>query len=245
MCAPGRAAHTTASLDAQTPGVRTTRFCRPRTSRPGHPEARACSPPKPKGDAVTAPCRSRGSRWLTGVARPAIPSRAGAAASIASRPAYRDDRETPLWRAGMFCGLPEEAISVNQNISNLFLDLHVACFARQATRGIVRARRLSAPASIDGETTIHATPQPTSSGPERIWPPLIACGIREPPQSAADGCFADLRACAKPSMLSWKTRGSSLSGVGFNPLHRSLFLDRGHPFSGGLSGVGHQCLWRS
>jgi hypothetical protein len=116
MRAPGRATRTTASLDAQTPGVRTTRFCRPRTSRPGHPEARACSPPKPKGDAVTAPCRSRGSRWLTGVARPAIPSRAGAAASIASRPAYRDDRETPLWRAGMFCGLPEETNSVNQNI---------------------------------------------------------------------------------------------------------------------------------
>ena len=88
--------HTTASLDAQTPGVRTTRFCRPRTSLPGHPEARACSPPKPKGNAVTAPCRMRGSRWLTGVARPATPSRAGAAASIASRLTYRDDRETPL-----------------------------------------------------------------------------------------------------------------------------------------------------
>jgi len=47
----------------------------------------------------------RGSWRLTGLARPAIPSRAGAAASIASRPTYRDDRETPLWRAGMECGL--------------------------------------------------------------------------------------------------------------------------------------------
>src|SRR5438105_155651 len=38
----------------------------------------------------------RGSQWLTRITRPATPSRAGAAASIASRPAYRDDRETPL-----------------------------------------------------------------------------------------------------------------------------------------------------
>ena len=49
---------TTASLDAQTPGVRTTRFCRPRTSLPGQPEARACSPPMPKRNAVPAPCRA-------------------------------------------------------------------------------------------------------------------------------------------------------------------------------------------
>ncbi|MCW2014540.1 hypothetical protein ABIF94_004095 [Bradyrhizobium ottawaense] len=32
MRTPGRAAHITASLDAQTPGVRTTRFCRTRTA---------------------------------------------------------------------------------------------------------------------------------------------------------------------------------------------------------------------
>ncbi|MGY3433424.1 hypothetical protein ACVWWI_005407 [Bradyrhizobium sp. USDA 3686] len=95
-CAHPVGPHITASLDAQTPGVRTTRFCRPRTSLPGHPEARACSPPKSNRNAVTAPGRSRGSRWLTGVARPATSSRAGAAASIASRLTYRDDRETPF-----------------------------------------------------------------------------------------------------------------------------------------------------
>ncbi|MET4296443.1 hypothetical protein ABIB06_007269 [Bradyrhizobium sp. LB8.2] len=115
-CAHPVGPHITASLDAQTPGVRTTRFCRPRTSLPGHPEARACSPPKPKRNAVTVPGRSRRARWLTGVARPATSSRAGAAASIAFRLTYRDDRETPFWRAGMSCGLPEEMNSVNQNI---------------------------------------------------------------------------------------------------------------------------------
>jgi len=60
-CAHPVGPHIPASLDAQTPGVRTTRFCRPRTSLPGHPEARACSPPKPKRNAVTAPGRSHGS----------------------------------------------------------------------------------------------------------------------------------------------------------------------------------------
>src|SRR4051812_37270402 len=59
-CAHPVGPHITASLDAQTPGVRTTRFCRPRTSLPGHPEACACSLPKPKRTAVTAPCRMRG-----------------------------------------------------------------------------------------------------------------------------------------------------------------------------------------
>ncbi|MET4117368.1 hypothetical protein ABIB85_004029 [Bradyrhizobium sp. JR1.5] len=115
-CAHPVGPHITASLDAQTPGVRTTRFCRPRTSLPGHPEACACSPPKPKRTDVTAPGRSRRSRWLTGVARPATSSRAGAAASIAARPAYCDDRETPLLAGRDDCGLPEENNSVNQNI---------------------------------------------------------------------------------------------------------------------------------
>ncbi|EIG57532.1 hypothetical protein Bra1253DRAFT_02200 [Bradyrhizobium sp. WSM1253] len=115
-CAHSVEPHITASLDAQTPGVRTTRFCRPRTSLPGHPEACACSPPKPKRTDVTAPGRSRRSRWLTGVARPATSSRAGAAASIASRLTYRDDRETPLLAGWDGCGLPEDNNSVNQNI---------------------------------------------------------------------------------------------------------------------------------
>ncbi|MET4039582.1 hypothetical protein ABIC03_001267 [Bradyrhizobium sp. RT6a] len=115
-CAHPVGPHITASLDAQTPGVRTTRFCRPRTSLPEHPEACACSLPKPKRSAVTAPGRSRRSRWLTGVARPPTSSRAGAAASIASRLTYRDDRETPFLAGQDACGLPEEVNSVNQNI---------------------------------------------------------------------------------------------------------------------------------
>ena len=61
----------TASLDARTSGVRTTRFCRPRTFLAGHSKACACSLSRPQENAVTTPCRSRGSRWLT-VTRPAI-----------------------------------------------------------------------------------------------------------------------------------------------------------------------------
>jgi hypothetical protein len=64
----------TASLDAQTPGVRTTRFCRTQ-DRTG---------------------RVRADRSLTGQARPAIACAPMRPASTATRPAYRDDRETPL-----------------------------------------------------------------------------------------------------------------------------------------------------
>ncbi|MBB4263709.1 hypothetical protein GGD64_007779 [Bradyrhizobium sp. CIR3A] len=77
----------TASLDAQTPGVRTTRFCRPRTPLPGQPEARACSPPTPKRNAVTAPCRAadrNGSRDL-----PALPSPHAPALPRPSHPGLR------------------------------------------------------------------------------------------------------------------------------------------------------------
>ena len=45
MRAPGRAAHITARLDAQTPGVRTTRLLRPRTVPPDRPEL-ACAHPR-------------------------------------------------------------------------------------------------------------------------------------------------------------------------------------------------------
>jgi hypothetical protein len=115
-CAHPVGPHITASLDAQTPGVRTTRFCRPRTSLPGHPEACACSPPKPKRTAVTAPGRSRGSRWLTGI--PALPPRHAPALPRPSPPGSRivTIAKRPFYRAGMFCGLPEEMNSVNQNI---------------------------------------------------------------------------------------------------------------------------------
>jgi hypothetical protein len=53
---------TTASLDAQTPGVRTTRFCRPRTSPPKPFGSSRVLAPDAGRHAVTAPCRSRGSR---------------------------------------------------------------------------------------------------------------------------------------------------------------------------------------
>jgi len=79
--------HITASLDARTPGARTTRFCRPRTSLPGHSRARACSPPTPKRNAVTAPCRTAdrdGSRGL-----PALPSPHAPALPRPSHPGSR------------------------------------------------------------------------------------------------------------------------------------------------------------
>ncbi len=65
---------TTAGLDAQTPGVRTTRFCRTR-NRTG---------------------RVRAAQPLTGQTRPAIACAPMHSTSTATRPTYRDDRETPL-----------------------------------------------------------------------------------------------------------------------------------------------------
>jgi len=50
--------HITASLDAQTPGVRTTRLLRPRTANPEASGAGVCSPPMSSLAAVTAPCRT-------------------------------------------------------------------------------------------------------------------------------------------------------------------------------------------
>jgi hypothetical protein len=73
MRVPGWATHITATLDAQTPGVRTTRFCR--------------TPITPVMRAVTS---------LT-VARPAKPV-APSVISVHRRPArVRDDRDTPLF----------------------------------------------------------------------------------------------------------------------------------------------------
>ena len=87
--------HITARLDAQTPGVRTTRLLRPRTSLP---IVRGLTRARPRHQQVR--CYSavscHGSQRLTGFARPAVTSRADAAASTASRPAYRDDRERPF-----------------------------------------------------------------------------------------------------------------------------------------------------
>jgi hypothetical protein len=49
----------------------------------------------------------------------------------------------------MECGLPEDKISVNQNIRGDTVDLHVVYFACRATRGIVDGRRVSAPRPKD------------------------------------------------------------------------------------------------
>jgi hypothetical protein len=54
--------HITAGLDAQTPGVRTTRLLRPRTSSHVASSAGVCSRPKPCEDAVGAVSSAR--RWL-------------------------------------------------------------------------------------------------------------------------------------------------------------------------------------
>ncbi|MET3331867.1 hypothetical protein ABIF61_000391 [Bradyrhizobium japonicum] len=106
--------HITASLDAQTPGVRTTRLLRPRTSPSASPTAGVRSPSGPNKDAVSAvsyrACRC--SRF------PALQpsSRADAVAATASRPASRDDRETPLVAGGMCRLVRQSRISVNANI---------------------------------------------------------------------------------------------------------------------------------
>jgi hypothetical protein len=77
----------------------------------GRPAPDSGSSRVPAPDAEPKRCDHAGRpadrKGLTGVSRPALASRAGAAASIASRPAVRDDRETPLQPAGMRCGLAE------------------------------------------------------------------------------------------------------------------------------------------
>ena len=58
MCAPGRAADITARLDAQTPGVRTTRLRRPRTSSLELREL-ACARARSHAKTLSASCRMR------------------------------------------------------------------------------------------------------------------------------------------------------------------------------------------
>jgi|GEM_PF-6422411 len=66
MCGPGWAAGITAGLDAQTPGVRTTRLLRPRTSSLGI-RGVACARPRSHAKTLSAPCRSRGKAIAHGV----------------------------------------------------------------------------------------------------------------------------------------------------------------------------------
>jgi hypothetical protein len=88
----------TARLDAQTPGVRTTRLLRPRTVPPKSSGACVCSPLDDRQARSPAPCRTR--RVRTHGCPPCHhAARAVAAASTATRPACRDDRERPFGRA--------------------------------------------------------------------------------------------------------------------------------------------------
>jgi hypothetical protein len=132
----------------------------------------------------------RGSRWLTGVARPAIPSRAGAAASIASRPTYRDDRETPLWRAGMECGLAETIISVNQNILRhrlLTCIWRVLPVGRREELGqkARRTRRIVTTELDRAGAPTWVTPEPVRAGQWRLLRhhnQIATCGTRRSPR---------------------------------------------------------------
>ena len=106
--------HITAGLDAQTPGVRTTRLLRPRTSSLGSPRL-ACAHRRGHSKTLSTPCR------IAPVAAHGFPalqptSRADAVAATASRPASRDDRETPLVAGGMTWFVRQNRTSVNTNI---------------------------------------------------------------------------------------------------------------------------------
>ncbi|MGY4482874.1 hypothetical protein ACVWWR_002065 [Bradyrhizobium sp. LM3.2] len=100
MRAPGRAATSPLGLDAQTPGVRTTRLLRPRTDPPDR-QGLACAHPRqstsPLSSAGVVPRRVR----THGCPPCHHAARADAAASTATRPACRDDRERPFGRARM------------------------------------------------------------------------------------------------------------------------------------------------
>ena len=92
--------HITATLDAQTPGVRTTRFC-----RRAHPRLclrwLACARHRDRTRTLSAPCRiaPAAAHEESPALQPA--RRADAVAATASQPASRDDRETPLVAGGM------------------------------------------------------------------------------------------------------------------------------------------------
>ena len=106
--------HITAKLDARTPGVRTTRLLRPRTSSLGPPRL-ACAHRRGHSKTLSAPCRIA-PEAAHEFPRPAAPSRADAVAATASRPASRDDRETPLVAGGMCRLVRQNRTSVNSNI---------------------------------------------------------------------------------------------------------------------------------
>jgi hypothetical protein len=99
MRGPGWAAAITATLDAQTPGVRTTRFCRRAHRRPCL-RWLACARHRDRTRTLSAPCRIARAA-AHGDSALQLAQRADAVAATASRPASRDDRETPLAAGGM------------------------------------------------------------------------------------------------------------------------------------------------
>jgi hypothetical protein len=102
MCASGRATHITARLDAQAPGIRTTRLRRPRTSSLGLREL-ACAHARSHAKTLSAPCRSReGNR-----SRPRPPCKCRSRPTP-SRPSHPSPRFVtiairPLSRARVVC----------------------------------------------------------------------------------------------------------------------------------------------
>ena len=140
MRAPGRATHTTAGLDAQTPGVRTTRLVRPRTSSLGLREL-ACAHVRSHAKTLSASCRTR-EAIAHGQSRPAIPITPDAVASIAPQPAVRDDRDPPLVSGlGVSC-VRQIRNSVKRNISRAGLDKRSGqggrgCFASPGSDGLI------------------------------------------------------------------------------------------------------------
>jgi hypothetical protein len=84
----------TTGLDAQAPGVRTTRLVRPRTSSL-ELRALACAHARNHAKTLSASCRTRDDD-CSRPSRPATPTAPDAVASIAPQPAVRDDRDPPL-----------------------------------------------------------------------------------------------------------------------------------------------------
>src|SRR6266702_4873071 len=114
MRAPGWAACITTRLDAQTPGVRTTRLRRPRTSSLGLREL-ACAHARSHTKTLSASCR-HAKAVAHGQSRPATLIAPDAVASIAARPAVRDDRDPPLVSGQGVLSVRQIRISVKWNI---------------------------------------------------------------------------------------------------------------------------------
>ena len=120
MCASGWTTRITTRLDAQTPGVRTTRLLRTRTSSLGI-RGVACARPRSHAKTLSASCRMREGHC----SRPKPPCNAvapDAVASIAARPAVRDDRDPPLVSGRGVSLVRQIRNSVKWNVLHVGLD---------------------------------------------------------------------------------------------------------------------------